>query len=117
MYLTHIISSFSQGHLLPNDQSHYLKSSWITNELQPLLNSLRLSIEAAANTRAINAENIRAIGIGVGAVAVATALLLIGLIVCLRMGAATKNRMNNAIMALCTETNMRPNNSQPPFRI
>ena len=103
--------------MLPNDKSHYLKSSWITDELQPLMNSLRMSIEAAVSARATNSENIRAIAIGLGAVAAATLLLLIGLIVCLRIGSSTRNRMNNAIMALCTETNMRPNNSQPPFRI
>lgn len=99
------------------DQSHYLKSLWILNELQPLLNSLRLSIETASTTRAENADNIWAIGIGLGAVAIAMVLIMIGLLVCFRMGAATRNRMNNAIMGLCTETNMRPNNLQPPFRI
>ena len=114
---THMLKHKKLFSFILQDQSHYLKSSWISNELQPLLNSLRLSIEAAATARAANVDNIRAIGIGLGAVAVATALIVIGLIVCLRMGTATKNRMTNAIMALCTETNMRPNNSQPPFRI
>ena len=85
--------------------------------MQPLLDSFRLSIETAANTRAINGENIRHIGVGLGAVAIATVLLVIGLIICLCIGSSTRNRMNNAIMALMTETNLRPNNSQPPFRI
>ena len=83
----------------------------------PLLNSLRLSIETAATTRAENADNIRSIGIGLGATAVATVLIVIGVIVCVGMGAATCHRMNNAIMALVAETHLRPNNSQPLFRI
>ena len=99
------------------DQSHYLKSSWISIELQPLVNSLRLSIETAAKTRAEIEDDIRSLGIGLGATAVATVLLVIGVIICVRSGTATRHRMNNAIMALVTETNMRPNNDQPPFRI
>ena len=83
----------------------------------PILNSLRLSIESAAKTRAGIVEDVRTLGIGLGATAVATVLLVIGVIICVRSGAATRHRMNNAIMALVTETNMRPNNDQPAFRI
>ena len=103
--------------MLPNDKGHWVKSSWITDELQPLLDSFRLSLDAAARTRTANGENIRNLSVGLGAVAIATVLLVIGLIICLRIGSSTRQRMNNAIMTLMSENNLRPANSQPPFRI
>ena len=106
-----------QGHLLPNDKGHWIKSSWISNELMPLLNSFRLSLEAAATTRAANGESIRNLSVGLGAVGIATILLIIGLIVCLRISSSARQRMNNAICTLMSENNLRPANTQPPFRI
>ena len=82
-----------------------------------MLTSLRLSIEGAAKTRAGILEDVRTLGIGLGACAVAVVLLVIGIILCVRSGAATRRRMNDAIMALVQETNMRPANDQPAFRI
>ena len=102
---------------LIQDASHYLKSSWISNELKPLLNSLRLAIETAAQTRNGIISDVRAISVGLGATAVAVALLVIGVVICVRSGVATRHRMNNAIMALVQETNMRPVAEQPAFRI
>ena len=102
---------------LIQDASHYLKSSWISNELKPLLNSLRLAIETAAQTREGIISDIRAISVGLGATAVAVVLLVIGVVICVRSGVTTRHRMNNAIMALVQETNMRPIAEQPAFRI
>ena len=85
--------------------------------MQPLLNSLRMSIEAASTGRMANNESIRTLGIGLGAVSVAVILVIIALVVCIRAGQATKNRMSNMLMSLATETNLRPSIQQPPFRV
>ena len=71
--------------------------------MKPLLNSLRLAIKTAAQTRNGIIADVRTISIGLGATAVATVLLVIGVIICVRSGVQ--------------ETNMRPANEQPAFRI
>ena len=102
---------------LIQDASHYLKSNWISNELKPLLNSLRLAIETAVQMREGIISDVRAISVGLGATSVAVVLLVIGVVICVRSGVTTRHRMNNAIMALVQETNMRPVAEQPAFRI
>ena len=56
---------------------------------------------------------------GLGATAVAVVLVIIGVVICVRSGIAQRHRMNNAVMALFHETNMRPAAAadQPAFRI
>ena len=76
-----------------------------------------MSIEAASTGRMANNESIRTLGIGLGAVSVAVILVIIALVICIRAGQATKNRMSNMLMSLATETNLRPFNPQPPFRV
>ena len=102
---------------LIQDASHYLKSSCISNELKPLLNSLRLAIETGVQTRNGIISDVRAVTVGLGATAVAVVLVIIGIVICVRSGVTQRHRMNNAIMALFHETNIRPAAQQPAFRI
>ena len=76
-----------------------------------------MAIESAAKTREDIVSDIRTIAVGLGATAVAVVLVVIGVVICMRTGAAQRRRMNNALMALFHETNARPAAVEPAFRI
>ena len=89
----------------------------MSDELVPILLSLRHTDEKAMTTGASNAYNVKLVAGGLIVVGLALLFVIIVLGLCVRSGKPSKERISDAITILMSENGIRSNNPAPRLHV